>query len=276
MTQIDDKLEVRWTALSSNSPLTYTVQYDTVPPSRAPSGSLFNEDRINISSATIPGDNLVFGQNCSVRVRAFDERTNLYGAWSYAGICYVMTTDTTVTMHPPDAPSVINDILTDVKLFELKWGPPTSINRFISNYTIELANETADIDDCSRLCNNQVLYMYRFTVEPNCTVYREMINVTENTCFCAIVTAVNEAGSERTVVSKFYEINNPTTVGTPVTEANRAIMNNNCDIPLVGIILAVVLIFVGMVAVILGVIFCCLFNSQRQAKGNGISRKNSY
>ena len=281
VTETVDGLDVRWTAPSNSSSLIYTVLYDTIPPS--PDGSLFIEDGINNLSITIPTNNLVPGRNCSVGVRALDERTGLYGAWSYAGTCSVGSTvrpDPT-TVHPvatvrPEPPSVTNEILTNVNLFELKWSPPTSINRFISNYTIELANVTAAIDDCDDLCNDRgiVVYEYSFTVEPDCNVYREVITVTENTCFCAIVTAWNEAGyqSEPTYVSKFYE----RTIKTPpVTEANRAIMND-CDMPIVAIILAIVLIIVAIVALVLGIIFCSLYNSQRQARGTGSSSKNSY
>ena len=195
--QINRELVVEWTAPPSSSPLGYTVQYDTVPPS---SGSLFTRDDIELLSLRILENSLVFDQTCSVRVQARDQRTGFYGAWSYAGTCYVNTT------IPPGRPTISENGLTYVHpLFELKWDPPANSNGFISNYIIELMNETTEDSDCN-LCN-QDEYMYSFSVKPDPTVYLEVINVTASTCFCAAVRTMNGAGTSArsAIASKFYK-----------------------------------------------------------------------
>ena len=197
--QTDAELVVEWAAPPSSSPLRYTVQYDTVPPSI--SGSLFTGDKIELLSLRIPVNRLVFDQACSVRVRARDQRTGFYGAWSYAGTCYVSTT------APPESPSIDTNGLTYVHpLLELKWYPPADSNGFISNYIVELVNVTTEEDSDCDVCNNRDTYEHTYQVKSDSTIYREMINVTASTCFCAAVSAMNGAGaSSRTVVSRFYK-----------------------------------------------------------------------
>ena len=268
--QLDGELVVEWTAPPSSSPLRYTVQYDTVPPSI--SGSLFTEDEIELLSLRIPVNRLVFDQACSVRVRARDQRTGFYGAWSYARTCYVNTT------APPDSPSIDTNGLTYVHpLFELKWDPPADSNGFISNYIVELMNVTTEEDSDCNVCN-QDPYENSYQIKPDSTIYREVINVTASTCFCAAVSAINGAGaSSRTVVSRFYKYE-PMIVIPPDVGKSTANGGDSDAAPIVAIVLGVVLVIVALVTLVLAVVFFKLYNSRmKQARASESSKDlNSY
>ena len=264
--QIDRELVVEWTAPPSSSPLRYTVQYDTVPPS---SGSLFTRDDIELLSLRIPENSLVFDQACSVRVQARDQRTGFYGAWSYAGTCYVNTTT------PPGRPTISENGLTYVHpLFELKWDPPANSNGFISNYIIELMNETTEEDSDCDLCN-QDTYMYSFLVKPDSTVYREVINVTASTCFCAAVRTMNGAGTSArsTIASKFYKYEPMIVIPPDVGRSTNNGDDGDDAAPIVAIVLGVVLVIIALVTLVLAVVFFKLYNSKMRRAGASESSK---
>ena len=185
------------------------MEYDTVPPSMASSGSLFAQENVELSSLRIPVNELVFDRACSVRVRATDQRTGFHGAWSYARTCYVNTT------VPPESPSV--DLTYVHPLFKLKWDPPADSNGFILNYVVEVMNTTTEDSDCD-LCNNQNTYDYSYLLKPDSTIYFEVVNVSASTCFCAAVRARNGAGaSSRVVAFHFYKYEPMTTIPPMIT-----------------------------------------------------------
>ena len=186
---------VEWTRVSSSSELTYTIVYDTVLPSN---GFMFTLSGITELSVTIPRESLALDHACSVGVRARDERTTFYGAWSYAENCFVSST------IPPRAPTT--ELIYDHPWFELKWAPANT-NGFILDYIIRLRNVTMQNGDgnCSNICNENT-YEYSISVEPELTTYLERINVTVDTCFCASVEARNGVGSsQRSYASQFYK-----------------------------------------------------------------------
>jgi len=257
--QINEELTVEWTSPPSSSSLTYTVQYDTVPPS--PNGSLYTRDEIDLLSTTIPVNYLVFDQTCSIRVRARDERTGFYGAWSYARTFYART------KTPPESPLINDTGLSYVyPLFELKWDPPTDHIGFISNYIIELMYVSTEKDsncnsDINGLCN-QGTYNYTFSVKADSTIYNKIINVTTSTCFCAAVTSMNGAGnSSRANVSRFYKYD-PMIVKAGTTDKNKADDNNNAA-EAASISLGVILAVVALIAVVLVAILFYFFHNSR-------------
>ena len=259
MVQMDEELTVEWTSPLSSSSLTYTVQYDTVPPS--PGGSLYIRDEIDLLSTTIPVNYLVFDQTCSIRVRARDKRTGFYGAWSYARTCYART------KTPPESPLINDTGLTYVyPLFEFKWDPPTNHIGFISNYIIELMYVSTEKDtkcnsDIDGLCN-QDTYNYTFQVKPDSTIYHKVINVTTSTCFCATVTAMNGAGNSlRANASRFYKYE-PMIVNPSTADKNKADDNNNAA-EAASISLGVILAVVALIAVVLVAILFYLFHNSR-------------
>ena len=265
-TQRGGELVVEWTAPPSSSSLRYTVQYDTVPPSS--SGSLSTGEDIELLSFRIPENELVFDRGCSVRVRARDQRTGLYGAWSYAGTCYVNTT------VPPGRPSI--ELTYVHPLFELKWETLADPNGFISNYIVEVMNITTEEEsdcDINGLCS-QGPYDYSYSRKPDSIIYLEVVNVTASTCFCAAVMARNGAGaSSRPVASQFYKYE-PMIVIPP--DVGRSTDNNNGSdeaAPIVAIVLGVVLVIVALVTLVLAVVFFKLYNSRmKQARASESSK----
>ena len=125
VTQQDLDLVVEWIPVASSSNLTYTIVYDTVPPS---DGSMLTIPEIRESNYRIRGNDLVLDRACSVGVRARDERTTFYGAWYYAKSCNLNST------IPPGMPVI--DLSYNHPLFELKWEPPVNPNGFIQEYII--------------------------------------------------------------------------------------------------------------------------------------------
>ena len=265
MVQLSEELTVEWTSPISSSSLTYTVQYDTVPPS--PDGSLYTRDEIDLLSTTIPVSYLVFDHACSIRIRARDERTGFYGAWSYARTCYART------KTPPESPSINDTGLSYVyPLFKLQWDPPINHIGFISNYIVELLYVPTEKDsicnsDINGLCN-QGTYNYTFPVKPDSTIYHEVINVTTSTCFCAALTATNGAGnSSRANVSKFYKYE--TMSLKPATaDKNKADDDNNSNAAkAASISLGVILAVVALIAIVLLAILFYFFYNSRMKQG---------
>ena len=195
-TQQSGDLLVEWTPVSSSSELTYTIVYNTAPPSN---GLMYTMSRITGSPFTIPRESLAPDRACSVGVQARDERTTFNGPHSFAENCFVNST------IPPVAPTI--DLTYDHPWFELKWKPSADTNGFILDYIIRLRNVTVQDDDgdCGNICNENT-YEYSILVEPDLTTYLERINVTVDTCFCASVEARNGGGSsQRSYASQFYK-----------------------------------------------------------------------
>ena len=256
--QQDLDLVVEWSPVSSSSELTYTIVYDTVPPSN---GLMFTMSRITGSSFTIPREALALDRACSVGVRAKDERITFYGAWSYAENCFVSS------MIPPGAPTI--ELIYDHPWFELKWDPSADTNGYILDYIIRLRNATVQDDsgDCRDICNENT-YQYSFSVEPEPTMYLERINVTDNTCFCASVEARNGGGtSPRSFASQFYKYV-PSII---IIDRGSSIANGNGNDdddspPIVAIILGIVLLAVLAVTVLLAFVFVNLYSSRNKSK----------
>ena len=200
VTQNREGLIIKWTPPQSTSELIYTVQYDTVPPSN---GALFTKTETQ-NMTMITEQNLVFDRACSVGVRAMDNRTGLYGSWSYAD-CFVNTTTA------PGVPIIgVNGLTYDYPFLVLQWDPPNDTNGFILKYNVSLRNVTAKTeDDCNILCGSGT-FEDSFEVECEPYVY-EVIKVTASTCFCAAVKAINGAGSSSAATRViFYPVIVPT------------------------------------------------------------------
>ena len=270
VTQQDMDLVIEWTPVASSSNLTYTIVYDTVPPS---DGSMLTIPEIRESNYRIHGNNLVLDRACSVGVRARDERTTFYGAWSYAESCNLNS------MIRPEMPVI--DLSYNHPLFELKWEPPVNPNGLIQEYIVRLKNETSsnDMGDCSDICDEST-YELHIPIEPGITMYFQVINVTDDTCFCASVEARNGAGSSpRSFASHFYEYKPSIIYVTVPNTGSGAVTGGDGDdgngVPLVAIVLAVVLVIILAVTVILAFVLYKLYNSQRKANPSD-SSKNLY
>ena len=201
-------LVIEWDAPLSGSDLSYTITYDTVPPSNNKSVTMSG---IRGSPTTILRDNLVIDRTCSVGVRARDERTTFFGAWSYAESCFVNSP------YEPGTP-IIDNPSYERPLFILKWAPPTDDNEFlIVQYIVRLRNETAD--NCDDVCNEDT-YEHSIPVKSGSTDYMEVFSVNASTCFCASVTAENGAGRSTSFTSLFYKYEPPVSV-VPDTESSR-------------------------------------------------------
>ena len=271
VTQEDLDLVIEWTPVESSSNLTYTIVYDTVPPS---DGSMLTIPEIRESSYRISGNDLVLDRACSVGVRARDKKTKFYGAWSYAESCNLNS------MIPPEMPVI--DLSYNHPLFELKWEPPVNPNGFIQEYIIRLKNATSsnDMGDCSDTCDDESIYESHIPIEPGITMYFQVINVTDDTCFCASVEARNGAGSSRrSFASHFYEYKPSIIYVTVPNTGSRTATGSDGDdgdgVPLVAIVLAVVLVAVLVVTVALAIVLYKLYKSQRKANPSD-SSKNLY
>jgi len=209
VTQNSEGLQIKWTPPQSKSELIYTVQYDTVPPS---SGALFT--MIETQNMTmITEQNLVFDRACSVRVRVMDNRTKLYGSWSYAD-CFINPTTA------PGMPMIgVNGLTYDYPLLVLQWDSPNNTNGFILKYNVSLRNVTAKTEEeCNILCGSGT-FEDSFEVECELRIY-EVIKVTASTCFCAAVKAINGAGSSSAATRViFYPVIVPTTTSIPVVSS---------------------------------------------------------
>jgi len=282
VTQNSEGLQIKWTPPQSTSKLIYTVQYDTVPPS---SGALFTTTETQ-NMTMITEQNLVFDRACSVRVRAMDNRTRLYGSWSYAD-CFVNATTA------PGVPIIgVNGLTYDYPLLVLQWDSPNDTNGFILKYNVGLRNVTAKTkEECNTLCGSGT-FEDSFKVECVPHIY-EVIKVTASTCFCAAVKAINGAGSSSAAKRFiFYPVIVPTSSSvvestsetklvtpTKISDTDRVTATDGCDdddIPVVAIILGVVLVIVLIVTLVLAVIFIRLYTAQmKQTKGSESSRNLS-
>ena len=253
----DGDLVIEWDAPLSGSDLSYTITYDTVPPSNNKSVTMSG---IRGLSTRIFRENLVFDRACSVGVRARDERTTFFGAWSFAESCFVNSP------YPPGAP-IIDNPSYERPLFILKWAPPTDDNEFlIVQYIVRLRNGT---DNCDDLCVEDI-YEHSIPVKSDSTDYMEVFSVNDSTCFCASVTAENRAGSSTSFTSLFYKYESPviTEPGRGMSTANDG-DDDNAAAPIVAIVLGVVLILVAVVTVILAIVFFKLYSARmKQAKAS--------
>lgn len=271
MTQ-DRDLVVQWIAPPSNSRLTYTVRYDTVPPSDNQSFMMMDIEALSIR---IPEDKLLFDRSCSVGVRARDEVTMFSGSWSYAENCFV------ASVNRPETPKT--SITFTHPLYELKWDPPTNTNGFISRYAVELKNETRkDLEEgqCVGWCEDQRSYENKITLKSDSTDYREVINVTDNTCFCAVVEAVNAAGSSSMMAVHFYKYQSRNIVVGPTGQniGGGGGSDSDNDPPFVAIVLGAVLVIVAVIALVLAIVFLRLRMAHMKQGGPSESRKelNAY
>jgi len=261
---------VNWVAPQGSRSLTYTVVYNTIPAS--------NDSQIisGITGLTHTFSNFqVFDTPCVVAVQSMDTMTGLTGSFSSSN-CSI------IAFMQPNPPVVTNDDISYDKVFRLKWLPPPDPNGFILEYVVMLVNSTADSrDECSVLCNNTAGGLTTIRVRPEITCYVEVLEVLEDTCFCARVNASNSAGSAQSNgVFLWYDYESPPAVNVtvsvtvtktvtmvqpttqPPTQLNTG--SDDDDAPIVAIILAVVLVAVVIATVVLGLVFCKMYLLTRE------------
>ena len=235
----------------------------------------------------------VFDTACVVAVQSTDTITELTSDFSYARNCFINA------VMPPNPP-VITSVSYGCNLFELQWSAPSEPIVNIIEYIVVLVNSSSSA--CGNICDGTG---HEFTVRREITSYSQTFEVSEDTCFCAVVYARNTIGRSiqsnqvsfvhqyvPPITTTVLAVNVPTTITevttttevitttkiitsavvisieiTPTNTESQANSVNNDGVLFVAIILAVVLLVVVIAVIVLGLLCCkmCLFTREARS-----------